>query len=108
MHTEISPVEKTQIGPSTLPTTWTRIMVNALAPVGAVASEGALALNGWNDEDHLEPVEAMAEAALQLCWRPATECSGEIARSVPLLRRLGVAIRQLDGQTLLQSEEARI
>jgi len=86
----------------------TGVAVNALAPVGAVASEGALALNGWNDEDHLEPVEAMAEAALQLCWRPATECSGEIARSVPLLRRLGVAIRQLDGQTLLQSEEARI
>lgn len=31
MHTEIRPVEKTKIGPSTLPSTWTRIMVNALA-----------------------------------------------------------------------------
>ncbi len=84
------------------------VAVNALAPVGAVASEGALALSGWNEEDHLEPVEAMAEAALQLCWRPAAECSGEIARSLPLIRRLGVAIRQLDGKTLLGSEEAKI
>ena len=84
------------------------VAVNALAPVGAVASEGARALSGWNEEDHLEPVEAMAEAALQLCWRPASECSGEIARSLPLLRRFGVAIRHLDGKTLLGSEEARI
>ncbi|SSM99498.1 Uncharacterised protein [Klebsiella pneumoniae] len=38
MHTEISPVEKTKIGPSTLPNTWTRIMVNALAPVARAAS----------------------------------------------------------------------
>ena len=38
MHTEIRPVEKTKIGPSTLPSTWTRIMVNALAPVARAAS----------------------------------------------------------------------
>lgn len=75
----------------------TGIAVNALAPVGAVASEGALAVGGWNEADHMEPVEAMAEAALQLCWRPAERCSGEIARSLPLLARLGVAVRQLDG-----------
>ena len=74
------------------------IAVNAMAPVGAVASEGALAVGGWDERDHLEPVEAMAEAALQLCSRPAVELSGEVVRSLPLLRRLGVAVRSLDGK----------
>lgn len=74
------------------------IAVNALAPVGAVASEGALAVGNWDERDHLEPVEAMAEAALQLCYRPASELSGQIARSLPLLKRFGVDIRGLDGQ----------
>lgn len=73
------------------------IAVNAMAPVGAVASEGALAVGGWDERDHLEPVEAMAEAALQLVSRPAAELSGEVVRSLPLLRRLGVAVRGLDG-----------
>lgn len=73
------------------------IAVNALAPVGAVASEGALAVGGWDQRDHIEPVEAMAEAALQLCHRPAQVLSGRIARSLPLLAELGVGIRGLDG-----------
>lgn len=70
------------------------IRVNALAPVGAVASEGALAVGGWDERDHLEPVEAMAEAAFQLCHR---DLSGEVVRSLPLLQRLGVEVRGLDG-----------
>jgi citronellol/citronellal dehydrogenase len=78
----------------------TGVAVNALAPVGAVATEGAMAVGGWNENDHVEPVEAMAEAALQLCWRPAATCSGEMARSIPLLQRLGVPVRMLDGSTL--------
>ena len=73
------------------------IAVNALAPVGAVASEGALAVGNWDERDHIEPVEAMAEAALQLCWRPADELSGEVVCSLPLLERLGVPIRTLAG-----------
>lgn len=73
------------------------IAVNSLAPVGAVASEGALAVGNWDERDHVEPVEAMAEAALQLCHRPAATLSGEVVRSVPLLKRLGVSIRGLDG-----------
>ena len=77
-----------------------QLAVNALAPVGAVATEGATAVGGWNENDHVEPVEAMAEAALQLCWRPAATCSGEMARSIPLLQRLGVPVRMLDGSTL--------
>lgn len=76
------------------------IAVNALAPVGAVASEGAMAVGGWDANDSLEPVEAMAEAALQLCHRPAAECSGHIVRSIPLLKQLGVDIRNLDGSVL--------
>ncbi len=76
------------------------IAVNALAPVGAVASEGALAVGGWDDNDDLEPVETMAEAALQLCHRPAAECSGHVVRSIPLLKKLGVDIRNLDGSIL--------
>ena len=75
----------------------TGIAVNALAPVGAVASEGALAVGGWDERDHVEPVEAMAEAALLLCSRPAHELSGEVARSLPLLKTWGVAVRDLDG-----------
>ena len=81
------------------------IAVNALAPVGAVASEGALAVGGWDQRDHLEPVEAMAEAALQLCHRPASELSGQIVRSLPLLARLGVAVRTLDGRAPLAAPE---
>ena len=39
------------------------IAVNALAPVGAVASEGALSVGGWDERDHLEPVEARCNCA---------------------------------------------
>jgi NAD(P)-dependent dehydrogenase (short-subunit alcohol dehydrogenase family) len=74
-----------------------KIAVNALAPVGAVASEGAMAVGGWDEGDHLEPVEAMAEAALALCHRPASELTGNIVRSLPLLARLKVPVRKLDG-----------
>ena len=76
------------------------IAVNVLAPVGAVASEGALAVGGWDDRDHVEPVETMVEAALQLCHRPAADLSGEVVRSLPLLDRLGVRARALDGGVL--------
>jgi NAD(P)-dependent dehydrogenase (short-subunit alcohol dehydrogenase family) len=74
-----------------------RIAVNSLAPVGAVASEGALSVGNWDERDHLEPIEAMAEAALQLCHRPANELSGNVVRSLPLLRQLDAEIHTLDG-----------
>jgi NAD(P)-dependent dehydrogenase (short-subunit alcohol dehydrogenase family) len=74
-----------------------KIAVNALAPVGAVASEGAMAMGGWDARDHVEPVEAMAEAALQLCHRPASAWSGHIVRSLPLLETLQAPVRGLDG-----------
>ena len=77
------------------------IAVNSLSPVGAVASEGAVAVGGWDERDHIEPVEAMAEAALQLCWRPADALSGEVVCSLPLLERLGVPVRTLQGNAVL-------
>lgn len=78
-----------------------RIAVNSLAPVGAVASEGALSVGNWDELDHLEPVEAMAEAALQLCSRPASELSGNVIRSLPLLNQLDLEILTLDGSRAL-------
>lgn len=81
------------------------IAVNALAPVGAVASEGAIAVGGWDESDYLEPVEAMAEAALQLCHRPAADCSGHVLRSIPLLKQLGVDIRNLDGSIMTKKPD---
>ncbi len=77
------------------------IAANILAPVGAVASEGALAVGGWDERDDIEPLETMVEAAFQLCHRPATELSGQIARSIPLLKALSVTTRGLDGVTPL-------
>lgn len=79
------------------------IAANSLAPVGAVASEGALAVGGWDGRDHIEPVEAMAEAALQLSWRPAEDLSGRVVRSLPLLAELGVAVRTLDGTRIAEN-----
>ena len=78
------------------------IASNALAPVGAVASEGALAVGGWDERDDIEPLETMVEAAFQLCHRPEAEVSGHIARSIPLLKQLKVRTLGLDGQTPVQ------
>ena len=61
----------------------------------------AVAVGGWDERDHIEPVEAMAEAALQLCWRPADALSGEVVCSLPLLERLGVPVRTLQGNAVL-------
>lgn len=75
------------------------VAANALAPVGAVASEGALAVGGWDDRDDIEPLETMVEAAFQLCHRPADQLTGRVARSIPLLKELKVATLGLDGRT---------
>jgi len=76
------------------------IAVNSLAPVAVVLSEGAKALGTFTSEDHVEPVEAMAEAALQLCSRPANVNSGNTVKSLPYLESIGVAVRGLDGQKM--------
>ncbi len=79
------------------------IAVNTLAPVEAVASEGALMVADLGGKTKLEPVEAMAEAALALCSRPAAGLSGRLAVSLPLLKELGIAIHTLDGTRLFET-----
>ena len=77
------------------------VAVNTLAPVEAVASEGALKSGSIDDIAHMEPIEAMAEAALALCSRPQDRLSGRIALSLPLLRELDVTVMGLDGTSPL-------
>ena len=74
------------------------IAVNTVAPVEAVASEGAEALGVIDAAAHLEPVEAMAEAVLELCSRPPAELSGRRVLSLDLLRELGAIVHTLDGR----------
>ncbi len=74
------------------------IAVNTLAPVEAVMSEGAVELDTVDEGAHLEPEEAMAEACLVLCSRPANELSGRIVLSLDLLREVGMhSVKTLDG-----------
>lgn len=74
------------------------IAVNAVAPVEAVASEGAVALGTIDAVAHMEPVEAMVQAILELCSRPPRELSGRRVLSLELLRELGAAVHTLDGR----------
>jgi citronellol/citronellal dehydrogenase len=80
------------------------IVVNALAPVKAVLTEGVRATlteDAIADEDILEPVEAMAEAALALCSSHRDGLNGGVHKSLTLLEQLGRPVRTLDGRTLL-------
>jgi hypothetical protein len=52
-------------------------------------------------EGILEPVEAMAEAALALCTSDRDGPNGKVHKSLTLLERLGLPVRTLDGKTLL-------
>lgn len=74
------------------------IAVNAVAPVEAVASEGAVALGTIDAVAHMEPVEAMAQAVLELCSRPPAGLSGRHVLSLNLLRELGATVCTLDGR----------
>jgi citronellol/citronellal dehydrogenase len=80
------------------------IVANALAPVKAVLTEGVKATlteDAIADEDILEPVEAMAEAALALCSSHRDGLNGGVHKSLTLLEQLGRPVRTLDGRTLL-------
>jgi NAD(P)-dependent dehydrogenase (short-subunit alcohol dehydrogenase family) len=76
------------------------IAVNALAPEMAVATEGATAMMdlppAW-----LEPVEAMAEAALVLATCDPAVDNGLVVRSLPFLAARGRAVAALDGRGAL-------
>ncbi|TCP46813.1 short-subunit dehydrogenase [Tamaricihabitans halophyticus] len=66
------------------------IAVNSLAPNRVVPTPGTVfhQLTTENDPES-EPPSVMADAALELCYRPATEMTGRIAYSADLLRELG-------------------
>jgi NAD(P)-dependent dehydrogenase (short-subunit alcohol dehydrogenase family) len=64
------------------------IAVNALAPVAAVATEGATALLNLPPE-YCEPMDMMTDAALALCTCAPGE-TGRVVRSRPYLREKGL------------------
>jgi len=81
------------------------VVANALAPVKAVLTEGVKATlteDAIAGEGILEPIEAMAEAALALCTSHRDGLNGGVHKSLTLLERLGRPVRTLDGRTLLQ------
>jgi hypothetical protein len=61
------------------------------------ATVEALGIARWLEPAMIEPVEAMAEAALALCSCDAS-FSGRICYSLPLLAELGRTIHTLDGK----------
>jgi NAD(P)-dependent dehydrogenase (short-subunit alcohol dehydrogenase family) len=76
------------------------ICINALAPENIVLTSGAEYVRdiARRSPDMAEPVEVMAEAALELC---SGRHVGRVAYSRQLLLSLGRSVRSLDGQTVL-------
>jgi citronellol/citronellal dehydrogenase len=72
------------------------IAVNALAPWHNVSTPGA-GTHDLVDDYELEPVELIAEAALQLCSGDRERLTARVAHSQPLLAELGVQPRSLTG-----------
>jgi len=79
------------------------IAVNALAPVAAVITEAVRASGAdrWIEPSMIEPIEAMAEAALALVSGDPEKLTGRVAYSLRLLEELGRAVRTLDGRAKL-------
>jgi citronellol/citronellal dehydrogenase len=79
------------------------IAVNALLPVAGVRTSGfdKLMSRVTQRPNLLEPVEQMAEAALALACGDAAVLTGRIVTSAAILTELGVAVRTLDGSSLL-------
>jgi NAD(P)-dependent dehydrogenase (short-subunit alcohol dehydrogenase family) len=82
------------------------IAVNALAPVAAVITESVRATGAdrFITPEMIEPVEAMAEAALALVTGDPQKLTGRVAYSLELLEELGREIRTLDGRAPLARE----
>jgi citronellol/citronellal dehydrogenase len=76
------------------------IAVNALAPVAAVITESVRATGAdrYIEPSMIEPVEAMAEAALALVTGDPEKLTGRVSYSLRLLEALGREIRTLDGR----------
>jgi hypothetical protein len=75
------------------------IAVNALAPWENVETSGSSA-HDLVEDYRLEPVELIAEAALQLVAGDRPRLTGRIAYSQALLAELGVQPRSLSGDLL--------
>ena len=84
------------------------IWVNSMAPVGAVMTEGAIALDVVPEAAvrKAESLEAMAEASLALCTTRDSQLTGRITYCPPLLRELERAVRTLDGREELAGPRA--
>ena len=84
------------------------IAVNALAPVAAVITPGveAMGVGKWIEPSMIEPVEAMAEAALALCSGDPAKLTGRVAYSLRFLEEIGRPIRTLDGRALHEGSGA--
>jgi NAD(P)-dependent dehydrogenase (short-subunit alcohol dehydrogenase family) len=78
------------------------VAVNALAPVAAVITPGveATGVGKWIEPSMIEPVEAMAEAALALCTGDPAQLTGRVAYSLRFLEEIGRPVRTLDGRAL--------
>ena len=76
------------------------IFVNALAPVAIVLTQGAdwVRYIAKANPDWVEPVEVMAEAALELC---SARHVGQVVNSRGILHQVGREVRTLDGKTVL-------
>ena len=76
------------------------IFVNTLAPEAIVLTSGADYVRdiARRNPDMAEPVEVMAEAALELCSGQHVGC---VSYSRRLLHSLGLSVKSLDGQRIL-------
>jgi NAD(P)-dependent dehydrogenase (short-subunit alcohol dehydrogenase family) len=76
------------------------IFVNAMAPTSIVLTQGADYVRdiARKNPDMAEPVETMAEAALELCTGRHV---GQVVLSRDILHRVGRKVRSLDGKTIL-------
>lgn len=76
------------------------IFVNAMGPVAIVLTPGAEYVRdiARRNPDMAEPVEMMAEAALELCTGRHV---GQVVASRELLHRVARPVRSLDGRTVL-------
>jgi len=83
------------------------IAVNALAPVAAVMTESVRYTGSerFIDPSMVEPIEAMAEAALALVTGDPEKLTGRVTYSLHLLEELGREIRTLDGRRELEKSE---
>jgi NAD(P)-dependent dehydrogenase (short-subunit alcohol dehydrogenase family) len=77
------------------------IAVNALSPDSAVMTPHAMSVATLSPE-HSEPLDTMAEAALQLCSRDPRSLTGRVAYSLMLLAELQQPVYDLDGKDLVK------